>query len=397
MLEAVGATLSQATSLRATTKTISRHNPRSFEPSALAGTNSTVGPATEETAEIRYMRPNYVWQDVVPPSEAGSTKPPTHNVNVCTPTSTVVSQWGSAFSYTYHDQYRCHREGDVAFTGFFEPASERLVFLSPLDTTGKTWAPMLRSLTYSGKEAWNGTTYDVVQAVYGTAYQQPQDTVVVTRRFYISPERTIRRIVTSDNWGSTSDEQVLTLQLSGPMTANDFVWTPPAGVTVRAIPTQPPNRMIGQQFPTLDVAGKFLDGRNMTLRQALNGKKGAVVWYWATNCGGCIVEFPHLEQLYRVARDKGIEVIALDPMTGEAKSDSVEENHAGLMRDFWGTTLPIVLSNKVAHGLTDNSANYMIIDATGKVVDASVSMDFLDMRRSVDALAEGRPVRPAHD
>lgn len=59
--------------------------------------------------------------------------------------------------------------------------------------------------------------------------------------------------------------------------------------------------------PAPDFTVRSLDGRTVHLRD-LRGKV-VVVNFWATWCGGCKVEIPHLVDTYRRLRSRGLEVI----------------------------------------------------------------------------------------
>jgi peroxiredoxin len=59
--------------------------------------------------------------------------------------------------------------------------------------------------------------------------------------------------------------------------------------------------------PAPDFTVRSLDGRTVHLRD-LRGKV-VVVNFWATWCGGCKVEIPHLVEIYRRLHSRGLEII----------------------------------------------------------------------------------------
>ena len=61
--------------------------------------------------------------------------------------------------------------------------------------------------------------------------------------------------------------------------------------------------------PAPDFTVRSLDGRTVHLRN-LRGKV-VVVNFWATWCGGCKVEIPHLVQTYRHLHGQGLEIIGI--------------------------------------------------------------------------------------
>ena len=61
--------------------------------------------------------------------------------------------------------------------------------------------------------------------------------------------------------------------------------------------------------PAPDFTVRSLDGRTVHLRD-FRGKV-VVVNFWATWCGGCKVEIPHLVETYRRLHRQGLEIIGL--------------------------------------------------------------------------------------
>lgn len=58
-----------------------------------------------------------------------------------------------------------------------------------------------------------------------------------------------------------------------------------------------------------DVTFKSIDGRAVSLAE-LRGKP-VIVTFWATTCPGCMQEMPHLIELYRELRPKGLEIVGV--------------------------------------------------------------------------------------
>lgn len=58
-----------------------------------------------------------------------------------------------------------------------------------------------------------------------------------------------------------------------------------------------------------EVAFKSIDGRAVSLAE-LRGKP-VIVTFWATTCPGCMQEMPHLIELYRELRPKGLEIVGV--------------------------------------------------------------------------------------
>ena len=316
------------------------------------------------------------------------------NAVVCTPTATVRATPVITTVYTARYDDLCTRtaaEIDAVWP-FFDPrAVPNLLRASTWDTTGRTMNPLVRSLTYVGRESWNGAPHDVVEWKYESSYTMPKDTLVFTQRLYIDTAMHLRRVVTSDTYGNHSDQQVLSLAVGAPVSAGDFAWTPPAGAIVDSEPVprvrESRQPLMGQQFPNLDRTVPFLDDSATTLRRYLAGKKGALLWFWNTSCIACMAEFPHLEQLYRAMRGRGVEVVVLDIAEDEAKD-------AHLYRVFHNTTMPVVLSKVVTEPLAKAGGSFLVVDSTGTVVYRTASADYLQFWRVLDGLAS-KPVTPA--
>lgn len=90
----------------------------------------------------------------------------------------------------------------------------------------------------------------------------------------------------------------------------DFAWIPPKGaVDGRTIKTNGPKPLqAGEIAPEFELL--LTNGKRISLREALNGKKGLLVNFWFINCGYCLLEMPQFVELYRNAKD--LEIIAIN-------------------------------------------------------------------------------------
>jgi len=253
--------------------------------------------------------------------------------------------------------------------------------------------PLLRSVVYLGRQQWRGVWYDVVRSDYEDTYTLPEDTLVYATQFFIDSSHTIRRVITTNNKGYTVDDQVLSLTLDVPMTAEDFVWTVPAGGKMRPPSVNRNRSFVGKRFPTWEIRAPLADGPTTSLKELLAGKRGALIWWWNMNCGPCSHEFPSLEHLYQQMKARGIEVIALDL----AGVDSTEITGIRRMRAYNAMTTPIMLSKTVIQPLVDSEAEEMIVDSNGVVLTQG-HYDIVQFRQTLETLAavSSADQSPAH-
>ncbi len=73
---------------------------------------------------------------------------------------------------------------------------------------------------------------------------------------------------------------------------------------------------IGQLAP--DFSAKTFDGRVVTLADVKG--KVVIINFWATWCGPCKAELPMLEGYYRLRKDYGLEILAVDVEDDPPKS-----------------------------------------------------------------------------
>lgn len=160
----------------------------------------------------------------------------------------------------------------------------------------------------------------------------------------------------------------------------DFAWTPPPGVTdLDALPAKAPwlpNGTVAPAFTFNSAKG------NSDLSSMLKGKKGILVNFWFYGCGGCMVEMPELDKLYKKMKKQGFEMIALNPVDDlTVTSRYIKESKFSFPA---GVAAESVAIDYKAKG-SGYPTNY-VLDSEGKVVYASTGYSPANMRAIVAAL-----------
>jgi outer membrane lipoprotein-sorting protein/peroxiredoxin len=104
----------------------------------------------------------------------------------------------------------------------------------------------------------------------------------------------------------------------------DFTWAPPKGAVdgTKIITDSPKPLQVGEIAPDFNLP--LANGKNISLGDALKGKKALLVNFWFIHCGYCLLEMPELAGLYRVSKD--LEIIAIND------TDSSEEIRKFLLK-----------------------------------------------------------------
>jgi thiol-disulfide isomerase/thioredoxin len=141
------------------------------------------------------------------------------------------------------------------------------------------------------------------------------------------------------------------------------------------------HELLGKPMPIwgADLSGKPFD------EKTLEGKV-VLLDFWATWCGPCIAEFPHLKLLYQKYKDKGFEIISYNVDSEREKLDAYltrnplpwiilskeSTEQAGLpalSRHYGAKSLPVVL-------LRDRTGKTILLDARGQKLDDALEALF---------------------
>ena len=137
--------------------------------------------------------------------------------------------------------------------------------------------------------------------------------------------------------------------------------------------------LLGKPMPIwgADLSGNRLD------EKTLEGKV-VLLDFWATWCGPCIAEFPHLKVLYQKYKGKGFEIVSYNVDADQEKLRDYLERHplpwivlskgsteqlAPLSLYYGAKSLPVVL-------LRDRSGKTVLLDARGQKLDEALERLF---------------------
>jgi peroxiredoxin/outer membrane lipoprotein-sorting protein len=223
------------------------------------------------------------------------------------------------------------KSGDTVFESMIKRPAARLDDYLGL-ARYKTGVKLLReeALDFNGKQ----TRCYVLEISLG------QGTTKIVRTYWIDATRylVLRETAQSGykqpNGGASDSLSVTTfkqIKLNEALPPSLFAFTPPANASEadrldydrrpRPQPLAPKTDWVGQMAP--DFTLKDINGRTVSL-QSLRGK---VVFlnFWATWCGPCVVEMPHLEKLQREYKQKDVVILGIDDEDAETQRELLQE------------------------------------------------------------------------
>ena len=127
----------------------------------------------------------------------------------------------------------------------------------------------------------------------------------------------------------------------------------------------------------VDFTGETLDGVEVRLADVQSENRLVLVEFWASWCGPCRVEIPHMKQAYSRFRDKGFEIVSftLDDEREDWEEASAEENMPWI-------DIGMGYETEVAQAYSLRNLgiplNYLVDSDTGKIVAANLRQHKLD-------------------
>ena len=125
----------------------------------------------------------------------------------------------------------------------------------------------------------------------------------------------------------------------------------------------------------LDFTGETLDGRKVRLADVRAGSRYVLVEFWASWCGPCRVEIPHMKQAYASFRDRGFEIVSftVDEDREDWEAASAEEGLPWLDLGMGlGAEAP------VAYDVVGVPRNYLVDSRSGRIVARDLRQHRLD-------------------
>nr|WP_255536508.1 TlpA disulfide reductase family protein [Pacificimonas pallii] len=128
-----------------------------------------------------------------------------------------------------------------------------------------------------------------------------------------------------------------------------------------------------------DFEANHLDGRKFQLSDVLGTKDYILVEFWASWCGPCRAEIPHMKQAYAEYADKGFEILSfsLDHEMEAWEDASIQEDlpwiNTGDLKAF---TSPVAKM----YGVLAIPRNYLVDGSNGEIVAMDLRGDDLDTK-----------------
>ncbi len=135
----------------------------------------------------------------------------------------------------------------------------------------------------------------------------------------------------------------------------------------------------GIEGPAPRVSFKTLESATPLKLEALG--KPLLVNFWSTSCGICLIEMPHLTEIYKEFNPKGFEMVAV------AARYDIPSDVVRMSQDFnWPFLVALDMQNEVAEAFGDinGTPTSFLINAEGNIVEKYVgAMDLKEFRQTL--------------
>jgi thiol-disulfide isomerase/thioredoxin/outer membrane lipoprotein-sorting protein len=344
---------------------------------------SGAAPTTFREGSVAYLKPNYMHVDSWVLKKDEVTGKMVRDGNPDTNASDGKTLWDVAADGEYRKSAADPTGKAIPSNlydplfGVLEPSSS---WLRQIDEMRQAHAPI--SLTYGGKQEWEGKTYDVVDLQYSQS----------TQHLYIGSDKLVHRQAFEFSFGVTGDRAIRNIKINPKITAKHFAYTPPAS----AHQPPPPPTVLANGSVAPDFLATTPDGKEVHLSD-FKGKP-IVLDFWATWCGPCKASMPHLNNVYKQVKDKDVVVLAVCVLDNKDAYDKwVADNKTTYefptLFDPAGTN-----DNNIAAKLYKVSGipTQFVIDKDGKIAASSIGYGGEQDHRLEAALSKLGVELPAH-
>lgn len=139
----------------------------------------------------------------------------------------------------------------------------------------------------------------------------------------------------------------------------------------------PKAQMVGQMAP--DVAFTSQDGKKVEL-SSFRGKP-ALIDFWATWCGPCLLSMPALNRIYAETKDKGLQVISFDQSTAADDAATYLKRHHYEWTNYHDEGKAVYRALK-----GDGIPLAVLIDSHGKIVYYNFGSNEMELRKVIAGL-----------
>lgn len=120
--------------------------------------------------------------------------------------------------------------------------------------------------------------------------------------------------------------------------------------------------------------GESLDGSNLSLQSALNGKKAVLIDFWASWCGPCRTVTPQVRSIYNRYKNKGFDIITIsEDKTRAAWTNGITEDNMLAWNHIYDDNM------RIAYMFNVESIPHMILlDGNGGIIENKISISRLE-------------------
>ena len=186
----------------------------------------------------------------------------------------------------------------------------------------------------------------------------------------------VRKLVLKSTWLGGDWMLEAFKQLAVLMPADPWVQERVASWRDRAV-NKAVQEVISSGGQILDFTADTLDGESVQLENIRADSKVILVEFWASWCGPCREEIPHMKQAYEKYGEMGFEIVSftIDDSREAWEEASLEEqipwHDLGMGQEAEAAT---------AYGITGVPKNYLVDSATGSILDEDLRGHKLDRK-----------------